>query len=168
MAKLSTLQFSGRADTGAALVIMDPLNPAEPLRGADGAPATITLRGIDSPTAKRLQYEQRAAASVAAAARASEDGSDAALYTVTVDDIETLIANTIALLVALTVDWTGFEDDAGAPLPCTPEHARALYAQCEPIREQATAFLNDRARFFAASATPSAPSPRTDSGSIAA
>lgn len=163
MAKLSTLAFTRRADVGAVLVLQDPTNPSVTLFGADGSPSTLTLLGIDASAARRhtqaraATLQSRLYASAFSKTRKTELSPDVT-PDVTPDDVAEQEESEISLLVSLTVDWSGFESDDGAPLPCTPEHVRDLYVQCPPIRTQAMNFINDRASFFSASAMSSAPS----------
>lgn len=160
MAKISTLQFTRRAEAGAVLTVQDPANPEQPLLGADGAPATLTLLGTDSSVAKRFQQARAALmqSRLYASAFSAKGKTADASPEVTPADVAEQEEAELDLLVALTTAWSGFEDDEGVPVLCTPDTVRALYEQCPPIRAQAYAFVSDRARFFASSATPSAPS----------
>ncbi|MBY0490627.1 MAG: hypothetical protein K2R93_12365 [Gemmatimonadaceae bacterium] len=160
MAKISTLQFTRRAEAGAECPLMDPLAPEQPLLGADGVQANLILLGTDSAVAKRHQQARAALMQSRLYASAFSQKTDKTEVApeVTAEDVAEQEAAELDLLVALTVGWRGFEDDEGAPVPCTSATVRALYEQCPPIRAQALTFVTDRARFFAASATPSAPS----------
>lgn len=172
MAKLSTLKLKAQAEAGATLILRDPFAEPQddgdqpPLQAGDGTPATLTLLGADSETAKRLDYQRAAAAQNRVYASAFGKGKKSAV--VTPEDIAEQAVYELDKLVALTVSWHGFEDDAGAPLPFSPEAVRELYAQNPFIREQALAFLGDRARFFGRSAMPSALSSNTTSASPSA
>lgn len=164
MAKLSSLQLTTRAEVGATMIVRDFLAKPDdkgqlpPLLARDGTPCTITFMGIDSPVARRLRHERRAAsrnAMLAAMYTKAESGGE--LQVATADAEAEAEQHSVAELVGLTLAWHGFEDDDDVPLPCTPEHTEALFAQCDPIREQASRFIYDRADFFGASASGSAP-----------
>lgn len=166
MAKLSSLKFAARADVGAAMTVMDPLDLTKPMLAANGSPSTLTLLGLDSAVGKRLEFESRAARQARETALARAESTEAPTF-----DPEELAAEhqrTIDKLVELTIDWSGFEDDEGNTVAFSKELVRELYEQNEDIVYQALAFYYDKPRFFAASATPSAPSPTTASDSIAA
>jgi hypothetical protein len=166
MAKLSSLNLVDRAGRGAVLVVRDTTQPVgedgehPAILAADGSPATLTLLGMDSPQARRIQYRTRAAfqSRVLARAHAAQKADG-----ITPDDIAEQAEADLDLLVALTVDWHGFEDDDDQPIPCTPAAVRALYAASPIILEQALAFVQDRRRFFGPPSTPSAGTSSTSS-----
>lgn len=169
MARITTLQFATRAAQGATLRVHDPLKPEQYLLGADGNVATLTLLGLDAPDAKALQTAHAVENANRRRERYTDEGDAApSLDVITLDDMTRTEDQQIALLVSLTVAWSGFEDDTGAPWPCTPANAEQLYRECIPIRAEAWAFVNDRAGFFGASATASAPLPSIASASTAA
>lgn len=66
-------------------------------------------------------------------------------------------------LVHATAGWEGVTDDAGQPVPCTPEQVAALYAEVPWLYEQVWAAFLDVARFFGNATTSSSPSPSTSS-----
>jgi hypothetical protein len=165
MAKLGTLKLKQQAEAGATLIVRDPFGERDedgelpPLLAADGTPATLTLLGADSDTAKRLDHQRQADAQTRVVA--SMFGTKKRSNAVTAQDIADQAAFDLDKLVTLTVGWHGFEDEDGESLPFTSEHIRELYTQNPLIREQALSFISDRARFFARSSTPSAPSSST-------
>lgn len=61
-------------------------------------------------------------------------------------------AETLELLVACTVSWTGIVWQ-GAPLPCSPEHARKVYAALPWLRRQVASFVSETGNFIRRSAT---------------
>lgn len=167
MAEISSILLGSRAEAGAKMTVANPLKPTEPLLGADGTPATITLLGIDSKVARRHQHRLDAARESKVYEKAFNKATDELMdlgNVVTEDDIEARDAVALDLLVALTVAWSGFEA-GGEPFPCTPENVRQLYEECAPIRAQADAFVRDRARFFVDSAASSPSTPSTVSPS---
>lgn len=168
MAKLGTLKLKQQAEAGATMIVRDPFGETNddgelpPLLAADGTPATLTLLGADSETARKLDHQRAAAAQNRIYAGAFGSGKKKSVV-VTPEDIAEQTAYETEKLVALTVGWHGFEDEEGAPLPFTADGVRELYVQNPLIREQAITFLTDRTRFFARSSTPSAPSSSTTS-----
>jgi hypothetical protein len=168
MAQLGTLKLKQQAEAGVTMVVRNPFGTADedgelpPLMAADGSPATLTLLGADSDTARRLDFRRGAAAQnrlvAGMYAKTKQRG------VVTADDLAEQAAHDLDRLVALTVTWHGFEGDDDQPLPFSPEAVRELYEQNPFIREQALGFIEDRTRFFAPSSTPSAPSSSTSIG----
>jgi hypothetical protein len=172
MAKIGSLKLAQRAEQGATMTVRDTLAETDedgelpPLLAADGTPATLTLLGADSETARRLDYRRQAAAQNRVVT--SMFGGKSKRGAVTADDIAEQYDHDLNRLVTLTVGWHGFEDDEGEPLPFSAEAVKELYAQNAFIREQALSFIQDRTRFFAPSSTPSAPSSSTSSASVSA
>lgn len=167
MAKLSTRNLVARAEEGSTFVVLDrtakPNEDGEfpPLLGADGAPATITVMGDDSPMARRLGYHRRAAQQTRAMTIALSGKKKQ--YEETPDEIAAQDQAEIDKAVALTKGWTGFEGDDDQPLPCTAEHVRLLYEQDPDILAQAIEHIRNRARFFGHTSTPSVPTVSTSS-----
>ena len=101
-----------------------------------GAPSgmTVTLRGMDSPEAKRIlkKYDK---------IRNRRRGTDL--------DFDQKEAASIELLEAVTVDWQGYED-AGASIDCTPEERHDLYTNPATrfIRQQIDEKLGDVSSFL--------------------
>lgn len=171
MARISSLRLKQRAEAGAALIIRDwsgkpdeKTGELPPLLSKRGTPVTITVQGIDSPTARRLA-NRRAAKLQSQAYQTVAVGGNAAQIEVSEADIAEIEATTISDLCELTLSWDGFEDDHDEDLPCTADNARELYEQCVPIRDQVYGFYRDRARFFASSAAPSVRTPNISSPS---
>lgn len=167
MAKLRTLKLVDQAAAGAVCIVRDRFAPVvngefPPLLAADGSPVTLTLLGADSPAAKRLGYQRAAQAQNRLYASAFGKQKDATIV-VTPDDVAEQAAFDLERLVTLTIDWHGFEDDEDQPVAFSKELVRELYEQNPDIREQAMAFVEDRATFFGRSSTPSAPSLPTSS-----
>lgn len=166
MAQLARLNLVAAANRGTPFVptypTLDETGEYPPILGGDGAPATITLLGADSDVARRLTRQQRATLQNRMAALAFTGKAQHALSE---QDIAEQEAHDLELVVACTVAWSGFEDDDGAPLSCTPENARALYESAPYLVEQAMRHLRDRARFFDPSSRPSAAPPTIGSAS---
>lgn len=96
-----------------------------PIVAPDGTPTpmVVTLMSRYSPEyrARALQAQR---ARIAAASATAKPDTDAGGADGSEDDaVEAFILETI---VSVTADWRGFVLE-GAPMPCTPEHARALY-----------------------------------------
>lgn len=121
------------ADQGAVMQVVHP-DTQEPIEGM-----TITLLGQDSNVYEKISLKKQQSA----LARISR-GKNALDV-----DAAQMQADGINDLVALTVDWTGFELD-GKALKATHEHFRQVYVGWKWIREQVQEFVADRANFFRA------------------
>jgi hypothetical protein len=121
------------ADEGAVLQVVHP-DTQEPIEGM-----TITLRGQDSNVYEKISLKKQQSA----LARISR-GKNA--MDVDANQLQTDMIND---LVALTVDWTGFELD-GKPLKPTHENIRHIYTGWKWLKELAQEFVADRANFFRA------------------
>ena len=119
------------ADEGAVMQVVHP-DTVEPIEGM-----TITLLGQDSNVYEKISLKR----SQAALARISKGKKAVDM------DAQQVQANMLNDLVALTVDWTGFELDGKALKP-TPENVQNVYTGWKFIREQAQEFVADRANFF--------------------
>lgn len=170
MARIGKLNILTLAAVGATMIVRDLTGEtndegeAPALLAVDGTPATLTLLGADSPTAKRQGYHKQAAAQNRLYANAFS-GKKKRGATVTPDDIAEQEADDLETLVALTVGWHGFEDSNDKPIPFSADEVRSLYASSPMIREQALEFINQRANFFDKSPTRSANSSSISSGS---
>lgn len=99
----------------------------KPVLAADGSRATITVIGSESREYKsRLQKATRK--------WGRNGGTDEELA--------------IASAAAGVVDWHGWEDEAGAAIPCTPENVKALLS-LGFIRAQVQTAINRTTDFFA-------------------
>jgi hypothetical protein len=119
------------ADEGAVMQVVHP-DTQEPIEGM-----TITLLGQDSNVYEKISLKKQQAA----LARISR-GKNAMDV-----DAHQLQGDMINDLVALTVDWAGFELD-GKPLKATHENFRQVYTGWKWLKEQAQEFVADRANFF--------------------
>ena len=131
---LSSLDTRKTADDGAEMQLRHPGTDAV-LTQDDGKAITITLAGSDSD---RYQRAQRAQAN-----RRLNAGVRRKLT------IEELESDTVELLVACTIKWDGIKV-GGKVLDCTTDNARKLYRDYQWIREQANAFIGERANFLKA------------------
>lgn len=133
-------QFTANRAETATLHVEDPVS-GEPLYNDPEAkehPVRITLLGIDSDKYKSVQRrltDQKLA-------RQLKQGRK---FRLNAADLET---DQLELLVACTVKWEGLTDDSGQALECLPVNVRAFYAGCDWLREQVSAFVNDRANFL--------------------
>lgn len=130
---LSTLTTDAASD-GAVLELRHP--SGAPLLTDDKKPVTITLLGHDADAVTELANEQ--------ANRHFRQGLGAKITA------EGALANEIELLARATVAWSGIVL-AGEALKCTPDNARRIYRDFPFIRDQARAFMSDRANFYRAS-----------------
>lgn len=119
------------ADEGAVMQVVHP-DSEEPIEGM-----TITLMGQDSNLYEKISLKR----SQSALSRISKGKKALDL------DAKEVQSNLLEDLVALTVDWTGFELEGKALKP-TPENIRNVYQGWKFIREQAQEFVADRANFF--------------------
>ena len=122
-----------RADEGAVLELRHPATD-EVIEGM-----TITLLGKDSATYRKIELRR-----TQAVLHRVNKGKKAAEL-----DAEKLQDDTLDDLVALTKGWSGFEE-GGKEITFSPAEAKKIYANpgLRFIREQAEAFINDRANFF--------------------
>ena len=132
---LSTLDTSATAEAGAAMEVVHPTTGAALLQD-DGAPITVTLAGEDSD---RYRKAERRASNRRLATAASGRRVRATA--------EALESDRLDLLVACTIDWDGIGFDGGEKA-CTPDNVRAAYQKLPWLREQAEAFIMDRANFL--------------------
>jgi len=125
MIMLDTFDTRTRAEAGVEMPVKLP--DGTPAEDTQGKPVVITLHGTDS------QACRQALDSLHARLEAPQTDPDP-------DQAE------VDILAACTKDWRGFRDATG-PVPCTPENARRIYADYPVIREQAAAFITERANF---------------------
>jgi hypothetical protein len=124
---LASLDPAGAAEAGAVLALRHPVS------GADLG-VRIRLRGTDAPSYRALLRRQIDAQM---ADGTPEPGAAA------------LEQRHVARLAALTVTWENVRY-GGVTLVCTEDNARQLYDRQIWIREQVTAFVEDRAHFLPA------------------
>lgn len=134
--RLKDSQYSRIAEEGRVLELLDPVTK-EPTGWK------ITLRGSDAQTLQQLQLEQRRRRLEQMAAQ-GHDRADPAVF----DE------DTMEMLVAATLGWTGVELEADVPFEFTAHNARAAYGE-KWIREQVSAFITRRANFSPRSASAS-------------
>lgn len=137
---LSTLDTRDVANTGAVMEVENPAT-GEKLLTEAGEPITITLLGIDSDKLKKRQNELTN--------EVMKKGFRPKATTA-----EKIEADRLATLCLATVAWSNIEF-GGKKLDCTPENARSLYKALPWLRDQADAFIADRANFLKAPSTPS-------------
>lgn len=138
MFKLDDLDTSTQSEQGFVVEIEGPNGIVG--RNSDGKPNyTITVRGQDSQAYR--------AASRALTNRRLQKGNRAKL---TAEELE---SESLELLAAATMDWNGFVDASGNPVPCTKQSAITLYRDYPIVREQVDKAINDRANFSRASLT---------------
>lgn len=140
MLDLASLDTSKAAEEGSTLEILHPTT-GRVLSNGDGRAVTLTLAGMDSQRARKAE---RAAINRRLKESTRRRGSG-----VTADDLD---ADSLDLLSACTLDWSGFELD-GQPMECNLENARALYRRFPWLREQAQAYVDDRGNFLKGSPT---------------
>lgn len=120
-----------KAEEGAMLELVHP-DTEEVIPGM-----TIRLLGYDSSVYRKIALKKQQAA----LNRISKGKKAMDLKAEQIEE------DTIEELVALTVDWTGFEME-GEALPCNPENKRMVYSDWRWIKEQAQEFVANRANFF--------------------
>lgn len=169
--KLSQLNLVARAARGATLIVRnierdvvdDPTHPDHgknpAYRDANGTPlVTLTLQGADSRIARKYGYIQRANGQNRYASERAADPTGASSLMTTPEQLEADDERYFLMLAEMTMAWTGIEEDDGAPAVLTIDKAYALYANNNPVYQQALRFVDDRADFFAHSLGSSAPS----------
>lgn len=120
-----------KAEEGAVLELVHP-DTEEVIPGM-----TIRLLGYDSSVYRKIALKKQQAA----LNRISKGKKAMDLKAEQIEE------DTIEELVALTVEWTGFEME-GEALPCNPENKRMVYSDWRWIKEQAQEFVANRANFF--------------------
>ena len=129
---------SAAAENGAVLELKDPTG--ELILKPDGSPVTITLMGTESKQYKKARnaigdrYLKKATPRKAAMAETTEEA----------------ISDLASQLAAVTISWDGIIR-SGITVECTRDNARALYIDCEWVREQADNFVGERRNFWKAS-----------------
>lgn len=126
------------AEEGAELTVLDP-------KTGEATPVRIRLLGADSTTWREKEDELMKQRINRNARRKVKFSSEA--Y-----PPEEQRADALELLVAVTAGWSGLAN-GGVDWPCTPENARKLYTISPGTREQAAAFVADRANFSPRSAS---------------
>lgn len=167
MAKIARLSSVAKSTEGVTFDLPDltasPNAKGEypPLRGKDGAVATITLLGPDSPAVRAFDRVRAAAAQnrLLGAAIAGQHG----VSLVTEERVAEQDEEDLHKAVVHTVSWSGLEDDHDAPLPCTAENAHAFFAAAPAYQAWVLDRVRDRSHFFGPSSTSSAATPSTTS-----
>jgi hypothetical protein len=100
--------------------------------------ATITLAGPEHEKAKALRFanDRRQRKALEKSGR------------LTLDDPEVEADRVLDELVAVTLDWAAFCDDAGAAMPFSAEAVRKLYVGVPWLREQMLESRRDRGNFI--------------------
>jgi hypothetical protein len=132
---LSALDTSATSDTGAKMVVLHPATGVA-LNADDGEEVFIVLAGEDS---ERCKAARRAISNKRLKAQSS-----GLRVQVTREEIE---ADDLDVLVSCTMGWGGLALD-GKDLEFSPANARVLYTKLPWLREQANAFITDRANFL--------------------
>lgn len=128
--EIDTLENS---EKGVTFPILSLVSGA-PIQVGD-APMTITLKGVDSQAYQKAAREIQLTGSKRRGAGLEYDTLEAAAD----------------LLAAVTVAWTGFQDEQGRPAQCTAENAKAIYVQVPEIRKQVDAKVHNPVNFIRAS-----------------
>ena len=119
------------ADEGAVMEVLHP-DTEEVIEGM-----TVTLLGQDSSVFKNLKRRKQNAMLT----RMSKGKKAVSM------DADTLERDALDEVVALTVDWKGFELD-GKKLSFNEENARMVYSEHEWLMQQAQEFVANRSNFF--------------------
>jgi hypothetical protein len=129
---LADLDTVAAANEGAAMVLMHP-GSGEPLRDGNGEAVAVTLAGMDSEVYRKAQR-----AAINRRLAAGKRGK------ITIEDYE---HEQIELLACCTLAWHGVVLN-GEALECTQINVRRLYQTLPWVREQADAFVAERANFI--------------------
>ena len=133
---LSKLNTSDASEAGEKMEVMHPVTGAPILDGTTAV--SLLLAGQDSD---RYRSMDRKISNKRLAT--SRNGQRLQLTAEGID------ADNLQRLIACTLGWTGIGWD-GAAKECTPENAREAYETLPWLREQAEAFISDRANFLKA------------------
>lgn len=133
---LSSLDTASVAERGAVMTVLHPTTGVA-LAQSDGSPVTLILSGEDS---ERFRRADRANRNKRLARQ--QQGRQIRVST------EELDAESLGLLVAVTLGWSGVALDGDTDLVFSAENATKLYTSFPWLREQANAFVVDRANFL--------------------
>lgn len=133
---LNKLDTRKSSETPATLHLRHPAT-SEPIVGDDSKPWTIDLLGSDSAPYKGLEHVQQAR-------RIQKGFRQGRSALPTPQEVQ---ADAIDLLVKVTVGWSGLILN-GEPLAFTEANIRLLYTTYDWVREQASAFVSDRANYL--------------------
>lgn len=134
---LASLDTAPVAEAGAVMSVLHPVSGAVIL--SNGKPVTIILAGEDSERFRRADIANRN--------RRLARQQQGRPGRVSVQELE---SDNLEILVAVTIGWSGLSIDDDGELPFSPDNARALYTKLPWLREQAQAFVLDRANFLKA------------------
>jgi hypothetical protein len=142
---LSKLNTAAKADEGAELVLVHPATGDELVDNTDPKnPKKVSLRllGTDSETFQTVSHKINNKRLERAAKASGKRGAAAKVLSSESTDAEGL-----EQLVACTVGWSNV-DLNGGPLEFSKDNAHLLYTTLRWVREQAEAFILDRANFL--------------------
>ncbi|MEM1189944.1 MAG: hypothetical protein AAGI72_15535 [Pseudomonadota bacterium] len=131
--KIAGIDASGSAARGAKLELLHPVTKA-PFTSPSGEPVTITLLGQDSPQ-YRSRFQELVNANMESRRRKGAIPHDA-------------VEQSAELLAVCTTDWSGMELEDESMLECNFDNAKQVFESEAWIREQADAFVSDRANFL--------------------
>jgi hypothetical protein len=135
------------SEAGSWLVLRDPFTDRPIV--VDGEPLRLKLAGPDSDRYQKMIDENQE--------RLGKARSLSPTGRVETEALNRITAETMAQMV---LDWSGFRDDAGTAMPCTPDNVERLFRYRPRLRMQAFAFVTDIANFRVPNEGPSSsPSP---------
>lgn len=123
----ATRDSAARCEEGVEMEVLDPSTN-------ESTGAFLTLAGVDSGTHRRT--------SALIAKRRIKSGFRNNGF-----DPDKFLSENIELLAACTLSWRGVVL-SGEALPCTKSNAITLYTRFPWLREQAEAFISDRANYL--------------------
>jgi hypothetical protein len=129
---LNDMDIVSSANDGAKCVLRHPAT-GEELFQDDGSPVYLLLAGSDSNTYREAQNR------VNNARLNRKSGTK-----ITVEDI---VAEQLTVLCECTLGWGGMIM-GGVELPFDRKSVRGMYEKCPPFKEQAEAFILDRANYL--------------------
>lgn len=118
--ELASLCTADAHEQGATIEVAHPVT-------GDKTDVRIVIRGVDSPSFRKITREHRK--------KMSEKGAEDRLEEMSCD-----------MLAALTIGWQGITQN-GEPVPFSVDAVRALYINSPAIRAQVDAFVIDRRNF---------------------
>lgn len=123
-------------EEGAVVTINDP--DGNPYTAADGSDVTMTVLGSQSKA--RRKAEDAAAQSLARAGRSAFEP-------------DAMRARRLNLVAACVTGWSGWEDEAGQPIPFSRENIKAVFAVDDRILTQVEAAIERHGFFLAKNST---------------
>ena len=132
---LHELDTQPASDAGVSYVVQRADRQGPVVR--DGRPVTLTLLGADAERVQAILKQHM------------RENRDAAIQGMTDEELDAHVQRqALDVLAGATVDWSGFVDTKGQPIPFSRDAAFQLYRRFPDVRAQVEAFMQRRANFL--------------------